>query len=74
MRCDDRSSGGFHRDFGIGIKLCANQFRNRDHVEDTLAHGNSPEERQQLEANEIQKWYMLGTISGSKSNTTIYDI
>ncbi|KAK5138416.1 Mitochondrial inner membrane protease atp23 [Meristemomyces frigidus] len=37
-RCgpDGNASGGF--DPETGIKLCANEFRNRGHLEDTLAH------------------------------------
>ncbi|CAF9923835.1 MAG: Mitochondrial inner membrane protease atp23 [Gomphillus americanus] len=35
-RCDADRSGGFDQRFGID--LCANHFRNRGHVEDTLAH------------------------------------
>jgi len=35
-RCDLMQSGGF--DPGFGIRLCANKFRNRGHLEDTLAH------------------------------------
>ncbi|OCK85980.1 mitochondrial inner membrane protease atp23 [Lepidopterella palustris CBS 459.81] len=35
-RCDTQQSGGF--DLNYGILLCANQFRNRGHVEDTMAH------------------------------------
>ena len=41
MPCDEdsRHSGGFNPRFGI--KLCANEMRNRGHVEDTLAHGTT---------------------------------
>ena len=35
-RCVHRHTGGF--DHNYGIKLCANEFRNRGHLEDTLAH------------------------------------
>ncbi|EME43784.1 hypothetical protein DOTSEDRAFT_23912 [Dothistroma septosporum NZE10] len=35
-RCDTQQSGGFSPEHGI--LLCANQFRNRGHLEDTLAH------------------------------------
>jgi inner membrane protease ATP23 len=35
-RCDTAQSGGF--DANYGILLCANHFRNRGHLEDTLAH------------------------------------
>lgn len=35
-RCDTAQSGGFDPD--LGILLCANHFRNRGHMEDTLAH------------------------------------
>ncbi|EGP87150.1 uncharacterized protein MYCGRDRAFT_72054 [Zymoseptoria tritici IPO323] len=35
-RCNDHQSGGFSPEHGI--LLCANQFRNRGHLEDTLAH------------------------------------
>ena len=35
-RCDDTQSGGFDPQYGI--LLCANQMRNRGHMEDTLAH------------------------------------
>ena len=35
-RCTVRSSGGFDPHFGI--RLCANEMRNRGHVEDTMAH------------------------------------
>ena len=35
-RCDDKQSGGFDPEYGIMI--CANQMRNRGHMEDTLAH------------------------------------
>ena len=35
-RCDTHQSGGFSSEHGI--LLCANQFRNRGHLEDTLAH------------------------------------
>ena len=35
-KCDDKQSGGFDPDYGILI--CANQMRNRGHMEDTLAH------------------------------------
>ena len=34
--CTQEQSGGFHIDHGI--LLCANKFRNRGHLEDTLAH------------------------------------
>ena len=34
---DQRHSGGFHPRYGI--KLCANEMRNRGHIEDTLTHG-----------------------------------
>jgi hypothetical protein len=34
--CTSGQSGGFHIDHGI--LLCANQFRNRGHQEDTMAH------------------------------------
>ncbi|KAM0718585.1 hypothetical protein Q7P37_005655 [Cladosporium fusiforme] len=35
-KCDSQQSGGFDPDYGILI--CANQMRNRGHMEDTLAH------------------------------------
>lgn len=35
-RCTTRQSGGFDSEYGI--LLCANQLRNRGHVEDTMAH------------------------------------
>lgn len=37
-RCppDGKASGGFNPDFGI--RICANELRNRAHLEDTLAH------------------------------------
>ena len=35
-KCDDKQGGGFDPDYGILI--CANQMRNRGHMEDTLAH------------------------------------
>ena len=35
-KCDARQSGGFDPEYGILI--CANQMRNRGHMEDTLAH------------------------------------
>lgn len=35
-RCTTQQSGGFDPQYGI--LLCANQFRNRGHMEDTLAH------------------------------------
>ena len=35
-RCDTRQSGGIDSEYGI--LLCANQFRDRGHLEDTLAH------------------------------------
>jgi mitochondrial inner membrane protease ATP23 len=35
-RCTQSMSGGFDVDYGI--LLCANQMRNRGHVEDTMAH------------------------------------
>ncbi|CAK4033264.1 Mitochondrial inner membrane protease atp23 [Lecanosticta acicola] len=35
-RCDTQQSGGFSPEHGI--LLCANQFRDRGHLEDTLAH------------------------------------
>jgi mitochondrial inner membrane protease ATP23 len=35
-RCDTNQSGGF--DSTYGILVCANQLRNRGHLEDTLAH------------------------------------
>nr|POE82448.1 mitochondrial inner membrane protease atp23 [Quercus suber] len=35
-RCGNHQSGGFDPEYGI--LLCANQFRNRGHLEDTLAH------------------------------------
>ncbi|QIX00208.1 hypothetical protein AMS68_005725 [Peltaster fructicola] len=35
-RCDTKQSGGFDSEYGILI--CANQLRNRGHLEDTLAH------------------------------------
>ena len=36
-RCTSRQSGGFDPNFGILI--CANELRNRGHLEDTMAHG-----------------------------------
>jgi hypothetical protein len=36
-RCTTRQSGGFDPDYGI--QICANQLRNRGHLEDTMAHG-----------------------------------
>ncbi len=38
QRCDERMAGGF--DPAYGIRICANEMRNRGHVEDTLAHGS----------------------------------
>jgi len=35
-RCETRQSGGFDPEYGILI--CANQLRNRGHLEDTMAH------------------------------------
>lgn len=35
-RCDTKQSGGF--DPNYGILICANQLRDRGHLEDTLAH------------------------------------
>lgn len=35
-RCTTRQSGGF--DAQYGILICANQLRNRGHLEDTMAH------------------------------------
>ncbi|KAI7093379.1 hypothetical protein KC352_g39881, partial [Hortaea werneckii] len=35
-RCDSQQSGGFDSEYGILV--CANQLRNRGHLEDTLAH------------------------------------
>lgn len=35
-RCTTQQSGGFDPEFGI--LLCANKFRNRGHMEDTMAH------------------------------------
>ncbi|KAI9826338.1 MAG: Mitochondrial inner membrane protease atp23 [Thelocarpon impressellum] len=35
-RCTTFQSGGFHPDHGI--QICANELRNRGHLEDTLAH------------------------------------
>lgn len=35
-RCTTAQSGGFDPDYGI--LLCANQFRNKGHLEDTMAH------------------------------------
>jgi hypothetical protein len=35
-RCTTQQSGGFDPDYGI--LLCANKFRNRGHMEDTMAH------------------------------------
>jgi inner membrane protease ATP23 len=35
-RCTTRQGGGFDSDYGI--LLCANEMRNRKHVEDTMAH------------------------------------
>ncbi|KAF1350800.1 peptidase M76 family-domain-containing protein [Delphinella strobiligena] len=35
-RCTTAQSGGFDPDYGI--LLCANKFRNRGHLEDTMAH------------------------------------
>lgn len=35
-RCDTKQSGGFDPQYGILV--CANQLRNRGHLEDTLAH------------------------------------
>ncbi|KAI5366221.1 putative peptidase M76, ATP23 [Septoria linicola] len=35
-RCDTKQSGGFSSEHGI--LLCANHFRDRGHLEDTLAH------------------------------------
>ncbi|KAL1297055.1 hypothetical protein AAFC00_004644 [Neodothiora populina] len=35
-RCTTNQSGGFDPEFGI--LLCANKFRNRGHMEDTMAH------------------------------------
>ena len=36
-RCHTMQSGGF--DPVYGIQVCANNIRNRGHMEDTLAHG-----------------------------------
>ena len=36
-RCTTRQSGGF--DPNYGIQICANELRNKGHLEDTLAHG-----------------------------------
>ena len=36
QRCTYRHGGGFSLD--AGIKICANEMRNRGHMEDTLAH------------------------------------
>ncbi len=36
QRCTFRHGGGFSPD--VGIKICANEMRNRGHLEDTLAH------------------------------------
>lgn len=36
-RCDTLQSGGF--DPNYGIRVCANQLRNKGHLEDTIAHG-----------------------------------
>ena len=38
-RCTTSQSGGFDPDYGI--QICANQLRNRGHLEDTMAHGVS---------------------------------
>jgi len=35
-RCTTRQSGGFDPDYGI--RICANEMRNRGHLEDTMAH------------------------------------
>ena len=35
-RCDTKQSGGFDPEYGIMV--CANQLRNRGHLEDTMAH------------------------------------
>jgi len=35
-RCTTRQSGGFDPDYGI--RICANELRNRGHLEDTMAH------------------------------------
>ncbi|MCJ1237331.1 Mitochondrial inner membrane protease atp23 [Varicellaria rhodocarpa] len=35
-RCTTRQSGGFDPEYGI--RICANELRNRGHLEDTLAH------------------------------------
>ncbi|GAB7363717.1 hypothetical protein MBLNU230_g4285t1 [Neophaeotheca triangularis] len=35
-KCDTQQSGGFDSEYGILV--CANQLRNRGHLEDTLAH------------------------------------
>jgi len=35
-RCTTRQSGGFDSEYGI--LLCANEMRNKGHVEDTMAH------------------------------------
>ena len=39
-RCDVRTGGGFDPRFGV--RICANEMRNRGHVEDTIAHGMFP--------------------------------
>jgi len=35
-RCTTRKAGGFDPDYGI--QICANEMRNRGHLEDTMAH------------------------------------
>lgn len=38
-RCVTRQTGGFDPEYGI--QICANELRNRGHLEDTMAHGVS---------------------------------
>ena len=39
-RCMTRQTGGFDPEYGI--QICANELRNRGHLEDTMAHGMLP--------------------------------
>ena len=76
-RCDIRQSGGF--DPNYGIRICANELRNRGHLEDTMAHGKStPTQIQQMWSDwrvPYQRWYMLTTIFVLRSSgRTISDM
>ena len=69
-RCSTLQSGGFDPEYGI--RICANQLRNRGHLEDTMAHGmlNGIVHKFTVTAADFlyQKWYTRTITFASKSH------